>query len=318
MSSISEDSKLVNPKDQYVIEGLFPRREVHILSGPSGAGKTRWWFQIIDMWQRGEDLFGRKSYPDPYLFVSCDRSMESLGITLEGLGLRGRIGPMVSLVDEDRGFGVAELMLDELNLDGDSFEAVLTEDVRVVFIDAIDKMVPKGRTNDYQVVSDFLIGLTRLCQRYNLTVIGTRHTTKVREGNKILSPREKMLGSVAWAGFCSTVAVLEPVDEEDEGNRGRKLSIFPRNAAPEVHMYAMDDKGRVVEKDIVDSAALDVFILSYGSGDIVAFQAFKDWGNKVGVPERTLKRWLKDKVGMGLLRRMARGVYVVIKDTSIQ
>ena len=43
---------------QHVIECVMPCREVHILAGASGAGKTSLIVQMIDDLTEGNDLFG--------------------------------------------------------------------------------------------------------------------------------------------------------------------------------------------------------------------------------------------------------------------
>jgi KaiC/GvpD/RAD55 family RecA-like ATPase len=68
-------------------EGLFPQGEISLVLGPSGAGKTTWLLQFIQAWYRGDPLFSRPVCPSEFLFLSFDRSEDSLERTAERLGL---------------------------------------------------------------------------------------------------------------------------------------------------------------------------------------------------------------------------------------
>src|SRR5690242_1448332 len=70
-----------------LIDRILPVHEVHILGGPSGAGKTRWLFQMLQEWKAGNSVLGYASNPVPYAYVSTDRSRESVKRTCEDLGI---------------------------------------------------------------------------------------------------------------------------------------------------------------------------------------------------------------------------------------
>ena len=73
---------------EFLIDGILPANEVHLLGVSSGSGKTTFTFQVfLAQWQKGEPLFGHQSNPVPYVYVSLDRSRSSVTRTLERLGL---------------------------------------------------------------------------------------------------------------------------------------------------------------------------------------------------------------------------------------
>src|SRR4051794_13985196 len=57
---------------EHVIDGLMPVREVHLLGGPSGAGKTTWLMDFLEKWQKEEDIFGHKSHPAAFVYIAGD------------------------------------------------------------------------------------------------------------------------------------------------------------------------------------------------------------------------------------------------------
>jgi hypothetical protein len=85
-----------------------------------------------------------------------------------------------------------------------------------------------GATNDYRSVADFLANLTSLCVREDITIIGVMHSPKMKEDEAYGNPRQRISGSVAWAAYCETVVLVEPVSPDDP-NSPRRLLILPRN-----------------------------------------------------------------------------------------
>lgn len=36
--------------DEFIIDSILPKYELHLIGGPPGAGKTTWLFQFIEDW----------------------------------------------------------------------------------------------------------------------------------------------------------------------------------------------------------------------------------------------------------------------------
>src|SRR2546425_5842464 len=85
-----------------LIDVILPEREVSLLGGPAGSGKTTWALQtLVEQWQRGKDVLGFKSHPVPWMYVSSDRSLDSVSATLERIKVPSRDVRVVSCVDEE-------------------------------------------------------------------------------------------------------------------------------------------------------------------------------------------------------------------------
>ena len=71
---------------EYLIESWMPARQVHLLGGSSGAGKTRWLINMLEtVWSKGDPVFGHNSHPVPWAFISGDRDWEDMRRMLESL-----------------------------------------------------------------------------------------------------------------------------------------------------------------------------------------------------------------------------------------
>jgi hypothetical protein len=239
-----------SPTREFLIERIMPAHEVHIVGGPSGVGKSRGLFQALETWRNGRDLFAYKSIPVPFVYVSADRSRASVERTFQDLGLDPKDWPILAVVErnppDEKGFTIEWL-----------FETVKKEfpHARLIVAEGLATFVRNGKTNDYKAVADFLIQLTRECQKREVTFLGVVHTSKAKEGEGYANPREKLLGSMAWAAYAETIFVLEFYSARNQENPYRKLHVLPRNHAPNFVRYFLVDSaqnGRLVPTSLED------------------------------------------------------------------
>lgn len=221
---------------KYLIDGLIPEREVSLLAGPSGGSKTTWLFQTLQLWRAGQPVHGHGSHPCPFVYISVDRSQESAEETMERVGIDPKTVPLVRGVEDDV-IGIEQAM---------QLSRVLVPDVRFFIIDGFATLVPGGKTNDYATVAKFLRGITRMCKKHDITILGIVHAAKTKENEKYLNPRERILGSVAWAGFSETLFFIEPTAPDNAVDKNRLLEILPRQAAQEKFELELDGRGRLI------------------------------------------------------------------------
>lgn len=305
MSNILDRQEKVkrNPEEEFLVDTILPRGEVHLLAGPTWVGKTRFLLPLIANWARGEDVFGKKSYPGPYVYAACDRTMTSIERTLEGLGLLGEIGPIINRVNTKP--------LGGLHPENLLTEGLISLDTKLLVIEGLARLVPKGKLIDYNVVGEFLEVLTEFCQDYNMTIIGTVHATKVKKGQEIVNPRERILGSTAWGAYSDTIMILDSVEGADPKDNRRILYLYPRNAPGEKHLYTFDEKGRLIRSGQVteDLSGLDMALVGYGPGIGIPTHMIVEWGEGLGMSRSTVMRWIKDRVDEGVIERMGKGMY---------
>ena len=268
-------------------------------------------FQLYDALSRGpgspEGLFlGRQTRPVKWAYVSGDRTAGSVHETQDRCGVTF---PVFSLVDADLvGASLTEKIIPRLT-------NVYGYRPDFIYIDGFTALCPGGHINSYSVVAGWLAGLQRYCSRMGVTILGACHTTKTKENERFTNPRQRIAGSVAWAGFSETVIIIEPPDDT-ENTRLRVVSLLPRNHMEEHITLSFDDQGRLQLPDKVkhaESAAKFLLDnLEFGqAGDIIEVKELMRVAKEKGVGQRTFYRWLKGAVGEGKVVKVRNGEYMV-------
>lgn len=219
-----------------IIETLFPGRRVHLIGGASGAGKTTWLMQTLESWRKGEFIHGYRSHPVPFIFLSYDRDDDDFIDTCERL----KIDPSTYHFHSPHGKDFDIPLIDYLH----ALQSAHPE-TRLYIIEGIAMMTPAGKINDQRVVGSWLRKLQDFCKSSDCTIIGVLHSAKTKERDRYKEPRARIAGCGAWAGYSSTVVIIEERDS-DSTSEIRDLLILPRNARK--HHYVLDFKnGQLTE-----------------------------------------------------------------------
>lgn len=286
---------------QDLIHQILPQNEVCIVAGPSGVGKTTWLFQMLIDWQAGKDVLGYKSYPQPFVYVNNDRSLNS---TLKTMW---RMDVMCDYI-------VAGDLQPEPKTVGAIMKIVMTRypGTKLVVLDTFTGFGPENMNNNHMVMT-WLKETRKLCEKYKVTILGAMHTAKQREDNKITDPRQRVLGSVAIGGFSETIWTFEALNPDDTENKEFKLWVMPRQGKEEDFLFTKDEAGKFVMKEKLGLAAttfvLDTFLTpgkEFETKDAIEY-------NK-GIPRRTVERWLADKVSKGEVFKDGRGRYTCLSE----
>lgn len=246
-----DGSKPVYPPQTYLLDGLLPTGEVHVLVGSSGIGKSTFLYDFINRWQHEENIFGRKATRYPYIILSNDRSKAGIIRTLQRLGLN----PKLFNIKETLGVaykggympdGRTPLMSD---LEFTIRECVKKQpELRVIFVEGLH--IGQAEGNDYGATSRSLKRLNALCQELKLTIVGTTHTPKYAARQ---STREAILGSVANGGMIETVITF--ARDKDT----IKLVVIPRQEQELTFWYKWIEDGKLVETDEPVNEAEETF-----------------------------------------------------------
>jgi hypothetical protein len=87
------------PPFEYLVDGLLPLNEVHVIAGETGAGKSTWLFDnFIDPWQREKAVLGRRSHWLPYVIFVNDRTKAGMVRVLQRLKLNPKQFPIESTI----------------------------------------------------------------------------------------------------------------------------------------------------------------------------------------------------------------------------
>lgn len=287
---------------KFLIDKLMPSTEVHILSGPSGSGKTTWGLQtfVLD-WSKGRDILGFKSHPTPWLYISCDRSLDSVHATMERLHIQDDTFNRISAVDSGL-FDFDKVLL---------AASCISPKPLFFYLDGFLNLLPQGiHQNDNQGVARWLASLTRICKKEGITILGTLHSPKQKADDYYENPRQRIAGGSAWAGFADTIILVEPTDADDPSqSHHRHLSILPRNHK-EIHReLAFNDDGRLVEADdILKDDLLYAFLQTIKPGSTFHVERLLTVLDKVS-SRAAINRELSQLETTGVIERVSRGVY---------
>ncbi len=288
----------------YLVDQIFPTKEIHIIAGASGVGKTTWAFQFLDEWSQGIPVFGYKSNPCPMVYVSCDRSEQSVGITLDRVGV-----PHPKFVDARGVSRHGEKAFEEVLYTCRTLEP----NVRLIFIEAFSLLVPQVSFKDsYRTTGQFLSELSQTLSKEDLTIIGTAHSPKQRENDQIIDPRQMVLGSVAWGGFVETIIAIRRVKPKNPEDMRRQILLLPRNAREESFDFDLDVRGRFTKVlPTTTFGTLNERLESaFGFDANITTSELIEMGRQVGVTaKRTVELWFTQAVDEGRLKRIAQGVY---------
>lgn len=228
----------------YLIDAILPAHCLHLLGGPSGAGKTRWLFDLLRNWALGNSLFGFASHPVPWVYVATDRDYASACDTLRELEIDPETVDIYPAWDLEppEGFAVAGFtwLLKQVRKEYPAAKLIVIETAAV--------FVPKAGLNDYAVIGKFCRDLGRYAKKNNLTILATHHTAKQKGKDKYENPREQLMGSGGWGGFTETTFIMDFAEPDNSASPYRRLTVMPRNGAPNMNFaFKFDKQGRLTQ-----------------------------------------------------------------------
>ncbi len=223
------------PKMADLIEGIIPEREVSILAGASGVGKTTLIQQVLASAQKNVPAFGMAVAPNLRLgYIAADRSWDSYIRTAKSTDLDLTSINIKSLID-DESIDLRWFKQDPLAVLQDLIRKL--QPIDLVVVDPLVVFLGVD-TNKYHLNAAALIELNRFCRSENVTILGTHHATKARSDYTFKRAQDRISGSSALLGFTSTQLFIAGPDEV-----GRDDGIY------EWYIISHHAPGRVVELD---------------------------------------------------------------------
>lgn len=221
--------------DSYVIaptnlgdEGWFPRGDISLTGGYSGAGKTTLILDMLEKQARGEFFFGRETYRLPYLVMLADRSPRGLRRTMKRMKIDLKTLPHA----RHNGGNITDAIEKEL---------VARQPMpAIVFLEGIDLM---GDSSKGQDVATLLRELARIADHYFVAIVGSTGSPKVKKGDGYKSAREMFIGSSSWARLVETMVLLQ---RENETAELTDMVVLPRQSKPVSYTLRFED-GRLRE-----------------------------------------------------------------------
>jgi hypothetical protein len=213
-------------------EGWFPKGEVSLIGGSSGAGKTSWAMPLLEKIRKGVDIFGHTSKPREYRVLLHDRSKRAMQRTVKSLGLSAEaIERVIRLSATQQARPPAEIL-----------EAAIEQNpgVECWFIEGLDLWIKDP--NKMEVVGPVIDGLQRIATRRDVSVLATVGSPKQRGKDNKYFGRDSLFGSAALARKVETV-VLMSLNDEDDPNSVRRCTVLPRNGKAETLYFEWQATG---------------------------------------------------------------------------
>lgn len=286
----------------FLIDRILPTREVHLIFGPSGSGKTTLALQIADALSRGETAFGYPTHPARLCYVSCTRSESSIQARLRDLEIDARAIPH---------FALPRCSRDERTVSTTVAKVLerFGHALKLIILDGFSALCP-GRINDHRDVSQLLADAAHLCRREDLTIIGCIASAKSREEGGYVSPRDRVLGSIAWMESTETKILIEPMKPSKPLDPHRLITVMPQHEAPQEFYYRFDASGRLIPTELnVCAVELDEWLATIPLEDPVYTHTILEVSAALGISRASAFRWIDDKLETGRLIRIARGAY---------
>lgn len=290
---------IVNPST-YIIDPIFPTREIHIIAGASGAGKSTLLSQIADQLLKGDDVFGYTPNPITGIaYLAFDRTLKGMGRTFErSLQNAETPFPFYSTVNSP------EFSKPEHRQPVGAIKRLreLHPEVDLLIVDGIG-MAFKGEPGKLDQTTTFIQDILRTLDTLetDLTIFAIHHTSKQKKGNEYAQARAKLHGSIGWAATCETCILIEPENESDPENPHRLITLCPRNAPERQYTYCFDEYGRLIPgAKLEDPARADKEMFKEMLHKLIPgeynIHQLRDLATPYGVSEATIKRWLRDFV----------------------
>jgi len=223
---------LVDALPEAMHEGWFPKGEVSLIGGSSGAGKTSWAMPLLERIRKGADVFGHTSKPRDYRVLLHDRSKKAMQRTVKALGLPAEaIQRVIRLTTAQQSRPPAEIL-----------EAAIEREpgVECWFIEGLDLWITDP--NKMEVVGPVIDGLQRIATRRDVTVLGTVGSPKQRGKDNKYFGRDALFGSAALARKVETVVLMQ-LHNEDDPNSVRRCTVLPRNGRAETLYFEWQATG---------------------------------------------------------------------------
>lgn len=215
----------------YLVDVILPENEIHLLGGPSGAGKTRWLLNTLLQWEKGEDFICYPSHPAPWVYVAADRSVSSVQRTLSSMGIQP--GLITAIPAWDKGMGISEIL-----------DAIEKCRAHLVVWESFGSFVEEPAHG--QQVKKFLSRMNRFCRQVDTTIIGIVESPKMKPYERYSNPRQRISGAAAWGHFSETIFLVEPDPDcmdDDPANPYRFLYVCSRNGPAMKLLMCFDLQG---------------------------------------------------------------------------
>ena len=280
---------------------MIPRKQISILAGASGSGKSTFTLQAIRA-HLNEDAFPLRFQGKTFAYVVGDRTVGELKGRAEEIGVKI---PMVGIVDDHS--IPPSLLKDPRQLLSIIIRDRLKEVPDVLILDPLALFLG-GSVVDYLSTAQGMIYLNRFAIQHNITLLALHHASKQRTDWSYKRPQDMILGSAALQGFSGDQMVI--VEPEEKGKNHRFYSQSHTSPPIDVELEQGSGGWFKVVRGCLNPSSLIGWL---GSLDEREWTTGKihELGNQMGMSRSTINYHIKEWVEQGVLIRPKHGVYVL-------
>lgn len=229
------DEYLVNAltKDH---EGWFPKGDISLVGGSSGAGKTYWLMTLLEKVRHGADVWGHTTTQRDYRVLMMDRGAKAMRRTLDKLALSADAKQrVIRVTGKQQAAGPIAVMKEETERNPGA---------EAWFIEGLDLWLKEAaKMNE---VSQVLDALQRLATRRNISIIASvgapKEKTAEGRDTERYRGRDALFGSVAWGRKSETIVLISKTDNDPlHDDCPRQYSVLVRNGWSEHFWMAFKD-----------------------------------------------------------------------------
>lgn len=213
-----------------LIESILTPHEIHLLAGPTGAGKTRWMFQWLLDWERQKPIFGYASNPVKWAYASADRTAVSAQRTIASMNLKLDV-PLIPAWD--RGMTISQIL-----------DAAKGMEAQFLIVESFGSFVQHPATCN--IVKAYLQAISAAIRKDNITILGVMESPKMKPSERYSNPRQRISGVASWGHFAETIMLVEPLPGR-ESMPQRTVTICPRNGPVIARELEFQGDGRLHE-----------------------------------------------------------------------
>ncbi|MFZ3279089.1 MAG: hypothetical protein WA182_19500 [Candidatus Sulfotelmatobacter sp.] len=207
-------------------DGWIPSREISLIGGSSGGGKTHLLIYILT--RLGGGVFGHDSKKRDFALLLHDRGRSALKRTC-------RAAKLSASVIEDIMDRAIQLTKDQKQLSAaQCLEAAIQTrpQAKIWVIEGLDLWMKS--ISDVEVVSEALGDLVDVARQHNVAVVATVGSPKQKENDRYSVGRDQFMGSVAWGRKAETCILLR---QNTADKSVRDVVVMTRNTEDEFFWF---------------------------------------------------------------------------------
>ncbi len=328
-----EVREALRANETFIVDRVFPSGSLHIITGPSGIGKTTWLLPMMREWAEGRPILGHASHPCDWVYVALDRGILDTDRTMRRLNIHDWDAPVYSMEEiiakDSNGRITAEPTIFQIT---SKFP-----NAKLIVLEGLQGFLPNTGKGQSQNKADQLwcMQIRDRILNKGKTIIAVNHSPKSAE---YANDRENMLGSQALIGAASTIIRFDtPLDPNTGKSRGmsgqqqtdeRLVTVMGRDFPNMYLSYSRASNG-AFELDALRNTApgavtpttqllqtstdslrvMDAHLIAFEGQAELSLRQIRLWARENAMTDEEMYRWINNHVVTGRILKEGSGRY---------